>query len=146
MLQLPTLGLAAPYSASGTDAVAGAATKEFNAVIAVYLIVWGFAIFTLWIFTLKINAVFSLKLLLATIATFVLSGSYWKLSIGDYAQAQKLQKAGGALLFVVSCLAWYLLFAMMAAEMRLVIKLPVGDLSRFWPNTDIEMGEAEKRA
>ena len=95
MLQLPTLGLAAPYSTDGTDAVAGAATKEFNAVIAIYLIVWGFAIFTFWIFTLKTNIVFCVKLLLASTAAFVLSGSYWKLSTGDYDQALKLQKVGG---------------------------------------------------
>ena len=164
MLQLPTLGLAASYSVSGADAAAGAATKEFNAVIAVYLIVWGFAILTFWIFTLKINAVFSLKLLLATIAAFVLSGSYWKLSIGDHDQAQKLLKvsdplaevgetlyqaltawqAGGGILFVVGFLAWYLLFVMMAAEMRLPINLPVGDLSHFWPKTDVEMGDVER--
>ena len=29
-------------------------------------------------------------------------------------------------------------FIMMAAEMRLPIKLPVGDLSHFWPSTDVE--------
>ena len=37
-------------------------------------------------------------------------------------------------------------FVMMAAEMRLAIKLPVGDLSHFWPKTDVEMGRAEKEA
>jgi hypothetical protein len=37
-------------------------------------------------------------------------------------------------------------FVMMAAEMRLAITLPVGDLSHFWPKTDIEMGRAEKQA
>ena len=37
-------------------------------------------------------------------------------------------------------------FVMMAAEMRLAITLPVGDLSHFWPRTDIEMGKAERQA
>lgn len=37
-------------------------------------------------------------------------------------------------------------FVMMAAEMRLGINLPVGDLSNFWPNTDVTLGEAEKQA
>jgi hypothetical protein len=35
---------------------------------------------------------------------------------------------------------------MMAAEMRLPINLPVGDLSHFWPRTDIEIGQAAKEA
>lgn len=58
LLQLPTLGLAAAYSATG-NAAQGAASKEYNAVIAIYLIVWGFALFTFFIFTLKTNAVFA---------------------------------------------------------------------------------------
>ncbi len=37
-------------------------------------------------------------------------------------------------------------FAMMAAEMRMAISIPVGDLSHFWPNTDLEMGKAERKA
>ncbi|ETI29486.1 hypothetical protein G647_01939 [Cladophialophora carrionii CBS 160.54] len=146
MLQLPTLGLAAPYSTTGTNAVAGAATKEYNAVIALYLIVWGFALFTFFIFTLKTNAVFAGIFLFVTLGAWVLSGAYWKVSTGDYAQAATLQKTGGALLFIVACLGWYMTFVMMAAEMRLAIKLPVGDLSHFWPKTDIEMGRAEKQA
>jgi hypothetical protein len=92
MLQLPTLGLAAPYSTTGTNAVAGAATKEYNAVIALYLIVWGFALFTFFIFTLKTNAVFAGIFLFVTIAAWVLSGAYWKVSTGDYDKAKDLQK------------------------------------------------------
>lgn len=203
MLQLPTLGLAAPYSTTGTNAVAGAASPEFNAVIALYLIVWGFALFTFFIFTLKTNTVFALIFLFVTVAAWVLSGAYWKVSQGHYEEASHLQKvslrrirvrpflsprhwvhlypfcrhffhlslgpsltqfftqsgclrkcltlhntqqAGGALLFVVGCLGWYMTFVMMAAEMRMAITLPVGDLSHFWPKTDIEMGRAEKEA
>jgi len=141
MLQLPSLGLAEPYTASG-----GAASKEFNAVIALYLIVWGFALFTFFIFTLKTNAVFAGIFGFVTVAAWVLSGAYWKVSTGDYDKAADLQKAGGALLFVVAALGWYMTFVMMAAEMRLAITLPVGDLSHFWPKTDVEMGRAEREA
>lgn len=35
-------------------------------------------------------------------------------------------------------------FVMMAAEMRLGINFPVGDLSHFWPKTDIEIAAGEK--
>ena len=37
-------------------------------------------------------------------------------------------------------------FVMMAAEMRMTITLPVGDLSHFWPSTDLEMGKVERKA
>jgi uncharacterized protein len=66
MLQLPTLGLAQPYATEG-----GAASKEFNAVVALYLIVWGFALFTFFIFTLKTNAVFAGIFLFVTLAAWV---------------------------------------------------------------------------
>lgn len=49
-------------------------------------------------------------------------------------------------MFVVGALGWYMIFVMMAAEMRMAISLPVGDLSHFWPRTDVEMGRAEKQA
>jgi hypothetical protein len=99
MLQLPTLGLAAPYSTSGTNAVVGAASKEYNAVIALYLIVWGFALFTYFIFTLKTNVVFAAIFLFVSIAAWVLSGAYWKVSKGDYATAHTLQVVSFLLLF-----------------------------------------------
>lgn len=87
MLQLPTLGLAEPYADAG-----GAASKDFNAVVALYLIVWGFALFTFFIFTLKTNVIFAGIFLFVTIAAWVLSGAYWKVSTGDYEMAGHLQK------------------------------------------------------
>jgi hypothetical protein len=41
---------------------------------------------------------------------------------------------------------WYMTFVMMAAEMRLAVNFPVGDLSHFWPKTDVALGDAEKQA
>src|SRR5262245_33970555 len=58
MLQLPTLGLASAYSTTG-DPVEGLMSKEMNAVIALYLLVWGFALGTFWLFTMRINAIFA---------------------------------------------------------------------------------------
>jgi len=95
MLQLPTLGLAAAYSSTG-NAAEGAASKEFNAVIALYLIVWGFALFTFFIFTLKTNLVFALIFGLVTMACWILSGAYWKVSAGNYGTAGHLQTVGFA--------------------------------------------------
>jgi len=145
LLQLPSLGLAAAYSATG-NAAEGALSKEYNSVIGLYLIVWGFALFTFWIFTLKTNSVFAGIFLFVTLAAWILAGAYFQVGSGNYAAAGRLQKAGGALLFIVAALGWYMTFVIMAAEMRLGISLPVGDLSHFWPKTDIPISEAEKNA
>lgn len=45
MLQLPTLGLAAYYSADGTDAAEGATSAGYNTVIALYCLVYVTSIF-----------------------------------------------------------------------------------------------------
>ncbi|PSK46213.1 Protein alcS [Elsinoe australis] len=133
MLQLPTLGLAAAYSTTGDNMAEGMASPAYNAVIALYLLVWGFALLTFFIFTLRTNAVFASIFLFVTIGVFILSGAYWKVSTGDFSQAQALQKAGAALLFVVAILGWYMTFVIMSYEMKMGLKLPVGDLSHFWP-------------
>jgi hypothetical protein len=51
------------------------------------------------------------------------------------------------LLFIVGCLGWYMLFVIMAAEMRWSMCPPVGDLSHYWAKTDVELAvmENEKR-
>jgi succinate-acetate transporter protein len=161
LLQLPTLGLATAYSATG-NAAEGMVSKEMNAVIALYLLVWGFALGTFWLFTIRINAVFAGIFGFVTIGSWVLSGAYWALSDGKFDKALKLQKvrhrepprdraklqqAGGALLFIVAMLGWYMLFVIMAAEMRWSVNLPVGDLSHYWRKTDVELAamENEKR-
>ena len=165
MLQLPTLGLAAAYSPTG-NAAEGALSKEYNSVVGLYLIVWGFALFTFWIFTLKTNSVFAGIFLFVTIAAWVLAGAYFNLGSGNYVLATKLQhvsipsnpiaprlrladcgvQTGGALLFIVAILGWYMCFVIMAAEMRFGINFPVGDLSHFWPSTDVQLSDAEKQA
>ena len=90
-LQLPTLQLAAAYSKTGTSAADGAVSVQYNAALALYLIVWGFALFTYFIFTLKTNLIFALIFLFVTIAAWVLAGAYWKVATGDYAMAGHLQ-------------------------------------------------------
>ncbi|KAI1499269.1 GPR1/FUN34/yaaH family-domain-containing protein [Biscogniauxia marginata] len=143
VLQLPTLQLGLPY-ASVTDPT-GTASPAYNSTIALYLIVWGFALFTFFIFTLKINIVFALIFGLVSVAAWVLAGAYFKVAAGEYETATSLQKTGGALLFVVAALGWYMCFIIMAGEMRITLKLPVGDLSRFWPRTDVELAAAGHR-
>jgi succinate-acetate transporter protein len=89
-LQLPTLQLGAPYATEADPT--GTLAQGFNASIALYLLVWGFALFTFFIFTTKINAVFASIFLLASVSIWTFSGAYWKLSTGDFEAAGKLQK------------------------------------------------------
>ncbi|KAL3426981.1 GPR1/FUN34/YaaH-class plasma membrane protein [Phlyctema vagabunda] len=142
VLQLPTLGLAAAYSATG-DMAEGLASKEYNAAIALYCIVWGFALASFFVFTLRTNLVFATIFGLVTVAMFVLSGAYFKVSQGEFSDAQNLQKGGAALLFVVGLLGWYMTVAIMFFEMRMGVTLPVGDLSHLWPRADVEDGKIE---
>lgn len=147
VLETPSWAIAASYSPTG-DAAEGAASKGYNAAVALYLLVWGFWLFTTWIFTLKTNTVFAAIFFFAFISSFLLSGAYWKVSTGDYGMAMKLQKAGGATFFILALLGYYITVVMMAAEMRMTISLPVGDLSHFWPThpgdlADMEQGEVK---
>ena len=92
LLELPTLQLAAAYSKSGTNAAEGMATVQYNAALALYLVVWGIVLFTFFIFTLKTNMVFAGIFCLVTTGTWVLAGAYWKVASGDYVTAGHLQK------------------------------------------------------
>ena len=91
LLQLPSLNLAGAYSTTG-NAVEGAASKEYNSVIGLYLIVWGFALLTFFIFTLKTNCVFAGIFLFVTLGSWVLAGAYFQVGNGNYTMAEKLQK------------------------------------------------------
>ncbi|CZT44862.1 related to Y.lipolytica GPR1 protein and Fun34p [Rhynchosporium secalis] len=142
VLQTPSWAIAASYSATG-DAAEGAASKGYNAAIALYLMVWGFWLFTTFIFTLKTNVVFASIFFCAFISNFIFAGAYWKVSTGEYDSALKLQKAGGAIFFVLGLLGYYITVVMIAAEMRMTTRLPVGDLSHYWPKTE-ELADMEK--
>lgn len=91
VLEAPSWGIAASYSATGNVAE-GLASVGYNAAVALYLLVWGFWLFTMFIFTLKTNTVFAFIFLFAFISSFVLSGAFWKVSTGDFETAMRLQK------------------------------------------------------
>ncbi|CAK7200893.1 hypothetical protein SEUCBS139899_003592 [Sporothrix eucalyptigena] len=142
LLQLPTLDLTAAYITA--DDPTGTSSPQYNACLALFLLVWGFAIFTLGIFSLKINVVFVAIYAILIAFAFVMSGCYWRLSFGDVDNAVKLQKAGGALLFSAAALGWYITTIIIAGEMRFPLPLPVGDLSRFWPDTNQVLADEER--
>jgi len=91
VLQLPTWQIAASYSATG-NAAEGAASVGYNAGIALYLVVWGFTLFTFFVFTLKTNLVFAMIFFFVDAGVWLLVGAYYKVASGDYVLAEKLQK------------------------------------------------------
>ncbi|KAI1290482.1 GPR1/FUN34/yaaH family-domain-containing protein [Xylaria venustula] len=135
LLNLPTLELGTPFAT--TSDPTGLSSQGYNAAVGLYLIVWGFALFTFFIFTLKFNFVFAALFFIVSIGAWLLGAAYFKVSYGDYAGAMVMQKAGASLLFVDGVLGWYACFAMMSAEMRMPFNLPFGDLSRLWPDTNV---------
>ena len=93
ILETPSWGIAASYSKTG-NAAEGATSVGYNAAVALYLMVWGLWLFTMWIFTLKTNTVSAVMFLLSFSSCFVLGASYWKVSTGDHSMAMRLQKVG----------------------------------------------------
>ncbi len=45
---------------------------------------------------------------------------------------------------MLALLGYYITVVMMAAEMRMTINLPVGDLSHFWPVHEADIADMEK--
>lgn len=78
-----------------------------------------------------------------TTGCWTLAGAYFRVAAGDYATAGKLQTAGAAMLFIVAMLGWYMTFVIMAAELRMSVKFPVGDLSHFWKKKELTLAGAE---
>jgi succinate-acetate transporter protein len=93
VIETPAWGIKASYSATG-DAVEGGLSAGDNAAVALYLTVWGFWLFTSFIFSLRTNTVFALIFLCGFSSSFVFAASYWKESTGDHEMAMALQKVG----------------------------------------------------
>jgi uncharacterized protein len=91
VLSLPEWQIANSYSSTGS-ASEGAISVGYNAAIALYLIVWVFALFTFFVFTLKTNLVFALIFFFVDVGSAILSAAYWKVAAGDFDTAMKLQK------------------------------------------------------
>ena len=91
VLELPSWNLAAAYSPTGNEAE-GAVSAGYNATVALYTLVWGFALFTFFLCTLKTNLVFATIFFLVSVGAWVLAAAYWQVAAGNYTTAGQLQK------------------------------------------------------
>jgi uncharacterized protein len=147
VVELPSAGVAASYSATG-DATEGSQTTGYNMGLSLYTIALGCALLTFFVFSLRINAVLALIFSGASGACYILAAAYWNMSVQNFDLAMRLQhvrsspvisgpltnymQVSGGLLFFIGLLAWYATVAIMAKEMEFPVRLPLGDLSRFW--------------
>lgn len=74
------------------------------------------------------------------LGVWCLAGMYIQLSYlaqvepsGSMSVAIACSKAGGAWLFISACSGFYLVFVQMVESVGFPFTLPVGDLTRFWP-------------
>ncbi|KAI0544763.1 GPR1/FUN34/yaaH family-domain-containing protein [Xylaria curta] len=138
LLNLPTLELGLPFATpNGKYSEVHRQHMPLLGLDSLWFFL-GFALFTFFVFTIRVNFVFAALFFIVSIGAWLLSAAYFKVSNGDYAGAMLCQKAGASLLFVDGILGWYACFAIMAAEMRLPLNLPFGDLSRFWSTNNAE--------
>jgi hypothetical protein len=81
---------------------------------------------------------FSSPVLTASL-TFRLAGSYVEAAklagrgLATSATLTGLQKGGGAFLFISACSGFYLVLVQMFESVDMPFKLPVGDVSKYWP-------------
>ncbi|EGZ78084.1 hypothetical protein NEUTE2DRAFT_51776, partial [Neurospora tetrasperma FGSC 2509] len=153
LLQLPTLQFDAPHNTTSNPTI-GALTPEYNAVIALYFKFWGFCVVYIFVFTRKTNTVLALPYSLSKLN---LAGVYWRVDEGKFEVAGRLQKdrfddyVNAPSLSVPTFLSWLgtrcpaVLCSSSSHvfhyEMRITVSLPVGDLSHFWPRTDVMANE-----
>ncbi|OQV11304.1 hypothetical protein CLAIMM_15160 [Cladophialophora immunda] len=127
-----TDGIKAPYSASGTDNLQGLSSEGFVNTYAFFLLSMDILVVIYGICALTTNVVFLAVFGSLVMVFSLLSAAYWRLGVGDTVVGNRLIVGGGASLFVTSILGWYLLMVQLFDTVNLPIKLPVGDLSRFW--------------
>jgi hypothetical protein len=81
--------------------------------------------------SLRTNLVFVLVFTAATLGFTLAASAFWTLAQGKLVVRGKLLQGTGGAFFAAAMFGWYLLAAIMFAELELPIKLPVIDLSTF---------------
>ncbi|KAJ5917144.1 GPR1/FUN34/YaaH-class plasma membrane protein [Penicillium verhagenii] len=113
----PAFNSAAPYSADGTNTLAG---------------LHGAGFVDTFVCATRTNLVFVLKFTSLVFVFSLLAAAYWKLGLEDEAAANRLTVGAGVALFVATMLGFYLLTAQLLDSVGFPLSLPVGDLSGVW--------------
>jgi succinate-acetate transporter protein len=112
------------YAPSGEAASAGLAQPPFLNSYGFFFIAMGLMCFIYMILALRTNIVF-VGIFASLVCGFAcLTGSYYQAAKGNAGVAHNCQVAGGACVFVTSCLGWYLFFVIMLAALDFPFQLP----------------------
>ncbi|KAK0507876.1 hypothetical protein JMJ35_009765 [Cladonia borealis] len=115
----------------------GLQTPAFNASFAFFFLFLALISLIFLIGSLRTNIAFFLIFFTLVGAFASLAGAYWSLALAyenpkntlAAHHAARLVVAGGAFAFVTSLSGWYLIVAILLAELDFPVQLPVGDLS-----------------
>ncbi|KAM0786195.1 hypothetical protein ACM66B_007000 [Microbotryomycetes sp. NB124-2] len=109
----------------------GAATVDYNAGLAIYLVWWGVLVLIYLVASLRTNAVFVALFFFLDIVFWLLVAAYFKIANGNVANLTSILKAAGAFAFLTSACGWYLMLVLTLGSTGFPLALPVGDMSGF---------------
>ncbi|KAE8406398.1 GPR1/FUN34/yaaH family-domain-containing protein [Aspergillus pseudonomiae] len=137
----PAYNAAAPYSETMTDTIAGLHSPGFLNTFAFFLVSMALLMLIYAICALRTNLIFLVMFIAMIFCFSLLAAAYWRMALGDLLISNRLSVAGGAILFAVAMLGFYLLAAQLFDSVGLSLSLPIGDLSHLWDRKEI--GEYE---
>ncbi|KAJ5528378.1 hypothetical protein N7513_012537 [Penicillium frequentans] len=128
----PAFNSAAPYSADGTNTLAGLHGPGFVDTFAFFFLFMALLMLIYTVCATRTNIVFVLIFACLIFVFSLLAAAYWKLGLEDEVTGNRLTVGAGAALFVATMLGFYLLTAQLLDSVGFPICLPIGDLSAVW--------------
>ncbi|KAK6363891.1 uncharacterized protein PV06_09715 [Exophiala oligosperma] len=128
----PFYPIGAAYSAAGDNAE-GMTTPGFYATTGFFFLCMAVLTYMFAVCAVRVNVILFAGLHFLTVGFGCFTGVYWNLAEGNHEMAARLQKVGGAFVFALCAIVWYLLFSELLESVDFPIALPVGDLSQVVP-------------
>ncbi|KAJ5745084.1 GPR1/FUN34/YaaH-class plasma membrane protein [Penicillium odoratum] len=123
------LGNTFVYLVFGTYAAAyepsNPANPGFHRAFAFYPLYVGILSFFFFLVSVRTNLVYMLLFLCLTLGMELLAAAFWQLASLETASATRCQKASGALFFVSSMIAWYIILDGLMSAVAIPFKLPM---------------------
>ncbi|KAJ5745068.1 GPR1/FUN34/YaaH-class plasma membrane protein [Penicillium odoratum] len=115
----PYFNAAAAYEPSNP------ANPGFHRAFAFYPLYVGILSFFFFLVSVRTNLVYMLLFLCLTLGMELLAAAFWQLASLETASATRCQEASGALFFVSSMIAWYIILDGLMAAVAIPFKLPM---------------------
>ncbi|PGG95550.1 hypothetical protein AJ79_09992 [Helicocarpus griseus UAMH5409] len=128
----PFFGTGTAYSPTG-NTLEGQTTSAYYATLGFYYVSLTMVSFVFVLCSLRSNICLFTALVMLVAAFGCVSGSYFQLALGNSEFGHHLQFSGGALVFALVLIVWYIMIAQILDSVDFPISLPVGDLSTVVP-------------